>query len=119
MSVAPLICPSCGSLCLFEGLGQFPPGSQETYAVAWRCTACKKRNVDVCNLGPLVPTPDSCLNCPTRYRNESGECPGCGLTVAQARSFFGLDQPGSESLAAAQEAFDRRLYRRGHAILNA
>src|SRR5262249_20234724 len=69
------------------------------------------------NLGPLVPTPDACLNCGTEYTVET--CPECGLSRAQARAFLRVpEQPPDDAVARAEAAFGVGLFRHGEALLN-
>jgi tetratricopeptide (TPR) repeat protein len=118
MSVAPVVCQDCRCEGVFDGLGPFPPNQEASFGVAWKCPRCGKRSLDVCNLGPLVPTADCCLNCGARYEAGQTGCPACGLEPAQATAFLRLDLQGQDPLEAAREAFNHRLYRRGLALCN-
>ena len=118
MSVAPVLCGDCKCECAFDGMGPFPPDQESAYGVAWKCPQCGKRTMDMCNLGPLAPTPLSCLNCGTPRESEEADCPGCGLSVAQAEEFLRITESGPVTLQGARDAIGRRLYRRGLAMLN-
>lgn len=119
MSVATLQCSKCHHDCRYESLRQFPPNQQATYAVSWLCPQCGYRAVDVCNLGPLVPQPDSCLNCGELHHQEQDQCPGCGLTRPEAMTFLHLaSTPRQDIVSAAQEAFQRGWFQHGMALAN-
>jgi tetratricopeptide (TPR) repeat protein len=107
--------------CVFDQLAPFPgQGEEGSYAVAWRCPQCQARSLDICPLGPLVPTATTCLNCGADFPGEVGEtsCPACGLPRGQARSYLGLDPAPADPVAAARQAFDQGLFRHGLALLN-
>ena len=118
MSVAPPICRDCRRETVFDGAGPFPAGQEANYGVAWRCPDCGKRSLDVCPLGPLVPDPDGCLNCGASFGDGGQFCPDCGMTPGQVDTYFGLPDDEAQLLPEARDAFRRRLYRRGHALLN-
>lgn len=119
MSVGVLKCSRCHNECAFDGLGSFPPHQQASYGVAWKCIACGARTLDVCNLGPLAPTRTSCLNCGSDYQSELEECPGCGLTRAEAEAFLRVPATvGRDAIALAQQAFQKGLFQHGLAVLN-
>ena len=118
MSVAPVVCGECKCAGEFDGMGPFPQGQEASYGIAWKCPRCGKRSLDVCNVGPLAPTPQSCLNCGAARESETADCPGCGLTAGQADDFLRLTADGPVTLPGARAAIGRRLYRRGVAMLN-
>ena len=118
MSVVPPLCPDCRKEGTFVSVGPFPPGLEVSYAVIWHCPACGKRSLDVCPLGPLVPTARCCLNCGASDAADHEVCPGCNLTGDAVRSLLRLDEITGNPAADAQLAFQRRLYRRALATLN-
>jgi tetratricopeptide (TPR) repeat protein len=121
VSSHPISCRGCKSECAFERAGPYPgKGEERTYAVAWICPRCSRKSLDVCPLGPLVPSASSCLNCGADYVGEGDEagCAGCGLAKSAVRAALGVERVAHEPLAAAKEAFQRGLIRRGMAILN-
>jgi tetratricopeptide (TPR) repeat protein len=119
MSVGSLECPKCQQECRFDGLLPFPPSRQDTYGVAWKCPRCGHRSLDVCNLGPLVPSSQSCLNCGADHQPGQDPCPGCGLSALETRSFLRLsDTPPAEAARVADEAFRHGWFRHGIGILN-
>jgi tetratricopeptide (TPR) repeat protein len=72
----------------------------------------------MCNLGPLAPTPQSCLNCGMDH-DDGEDCPGCGLSKAAAHAFLDLPaEPAPDAARVAEEAFKRGLFRHGLAVLN-
>jgi tetratricopeptide (TPR) repeat protein len=77
--------------------------------------------LDVCPVGPLVPSPRLCLNCGAEYELDSPEaqCKACGLSRRSCPAALGLaESPADDPVASAQAAFIRGLFRRGIAILN-
>jgi tetratricopeptide (TPR) repeat protein len=118
MSVAPVLCDDCQCEGEFDGMGPFPPEQENSYGVAWKCPRCGKRSMDLCNLGPLAPTPLSCLNCATLRESETADCPGCGLSATAVEDFLRITKDGPVTLERARAAIGRRLYRCGVAMLN-
>ncbi len=119
MSVASLECPKCHQECRFDGLYPLPPGQQSAYGVAWKCPACGHRALDMCNLGPLVPTASSCLNCGADFQPGEENCPGCGLSREGVRSFLRLPETtGPDAFQAAGAALRRGWFRHGVALIN-
>jgi tetratricopeptide (TPR) repeat protein len=114
MSVAPLRCEACKVECTFDCAGPFPPGQESSYGVAWVCPGCKKRSLDVCGIGPLIPTAASCLNCGNE--RDDGACMGCGLPESETFSFLGLD--GDVTIEAAIADARKGLIRRALARCN-
>jgi tetratricopeptide (TPR) repeat protein len=90
------------------------------YGVEWGCSACEYKAIDVCLLGPLVPSEGVCLSCGTDYPTPDAEaaCPGCGLTRAAALAFLRPEPVPPDPAAAANDLFARGLFRRGLALLN-
>jgi tetratricopeptide (TPR) repeat protein len=77
--------------------------------------------LDVCPVGPLVPTRELCLNCGTRYLSDAADvqCQACGQTRRACPAALGLaDSPGDDCVSAARAAFAQGLFRRGLAVLN-
>jgi tetratricopeptide (TPR) repeat protein len=121
MSIRPLRCEKCRSECSYLGIQRYS-GQQATamYGVAWACSACDDKVLDVCPLGPLVPRDDRCLNCGGTYPSgeEEAACAGCGQARAAVSAFLELEPPTSDPVAAAQDLLGRGLFRRGLAVLN-
>jgi tetratricopeptide (TPR) repeat protein len=118
MSVAAVHCGDCKVECDFDGMGPFPPNQETSYGVAWKCTRCGKRSMDVCSLGPLAPTALACLNCGASRESATASCVDCGLSAAQTEEFLRINEAGPITLQGARDAIGRRLYRRGLAMLN-
>ena len=97
-----------------------PFGNEETYGVEWRCPRCDDHMLDLCPLGPLVPTRESCLNCGTNFSelNDFASCPACDMTRLEAVDFFGLDPAPTDPVERAGKLFDRGVIRRAIATLN-
>lgn len=118
MSAHPVLCGDCNRECTLDRVGPFPgKGEEGTYAVAWICPQCSKKRLDVCPLGPLVPSPALCLNCGAAYSAEAA-CGGCGLARDAVEAALGIENIATDPVAAAKDAFSRGLIRRGLAILN-
>ena len=118
MSAHPATCRDCHCECVFDRAGPYPgKGEEHSFAVAWRCPQCARKWLDVCPLGPLVPSPSLCLNCGTAYVNDAS-CSACGATRATVLAALGVDSVSGDPIAAAKDAFQRGLIRRGLAILN-
>lgn len=121
MSAHPLICRDCNRECVLDRVGPFPAnGDQRTYAVAWRCPQCSRKSLDVCPLGPLVPSESLCLNCEGAYPEDSSDpvCPNCSLPRSRVLAALGVESLPPDLIAAARDAFRRGLIRRGLALLN-
>jgi tetratricopeptide (TPR) repeat protein len=120
MSIRPWRCDRCERECKYLGL-QVIAGQETgaTYGVCWGCPTCEAKALDVCPLGPLVPSDGQCLNCGAAYpADEEAACAGCGLTPAAARAFLRLGALPADPVTAARDLFGRGLFRRGLAILN-
>jgi tetratricopeptide (TPR) repeat protein len=121
MSLRPPACRDCNRECVLDRAGPYPgKGEEHSYAVAWRCPQCSKKWLDVCPLGPLVPSESLCLNCGAEYATvgENASCCACGLPRRGVLTALGLDTVSDDPLAAARDAFRRGLIRRGLTILN-
>lgn len=122
MSIRPWTCERCGSPCNYLGL-QLLAGQDAgaTYGVGWGCSPCDYKALDVCPLGPLVPSDALCLNCGAAYPSTDADaaCPGCGLTRAGALAFLLPEDVSADTGEAARDLFGRGLFRRGLAVLNA
>jgi tetratricopeptide (TPR) repeat protein len=120
MSMRPRTCDRCQGSCKYLGL-QLLTG-QETgaaYGVAWGCSACDFKALDVCPLGPLVPSGAVCLNCGAAYPpGTEAPCPACGLTRPAALAFLCPEGVPPDPAAAARDLIGRGLFRRGLATLN-
>lgn len=122
MSLRPWSCEKCKKECHSLGLQLF--SGQEgavNFGVGWGCPSCDYKALDVCPLGPLVPTDDTCLNCGGPYPSASIEatCPGCSLSRADAMAFLRLMPiPAPDPAGVARDLFARGLFRRGLAVLN-
>ena len=88
MSVQPQFCPDCRRECVFDRMAPYPgKGDERTYGVGWRCPQCFKLSLDVCPVGPLVPSDLVCLYCGTAYPSEvnNSACDVCGLSRRRGR----------------------------------
>src|SRR5690349_10852221 len=90
MSASAPACKKCTSERQFDRIAPFPPGQESTYGVSWFCAACNDRILDVCPVGPLIPTPRACLNCGCE-REVSSTCSECGMDNAAVLVFLGID----------------------------
>jgi tetratricopeptide (TPR) repeat protein len=121
MSLRPWTCERCRRPCNYLGL-QLVAGQEAgaAYAVGWGCSACDYKALDVCPLGPLVPSDAVCLNCGAAYPSAAADscCPACGLTRAGALAFLCPENIPPDPGAAARDLFGRGLFRRGLAVLN-
>jgi tetratricopeptide (TPR) repeat protein len=117
VSVQPLDCSTCHKVCLFDRIA--PIGEDEnSYGVVWKCPGCQQLAVELCPVGPLVPTRDNCLNCGEMY-NSSDVCPACGLTDSLCAGSLGLHQEfEADPIEVAKTAFHQGLFRNGLAVLN-
>lgn len=119
MSVAATVCPSCNQECRCAGIHPHPPDQQVVYGVVWQCPTCGYRALDMCNVGPLVPGPESCLNCGVDYAPGDEACSGCNIARAEVLSFLGLGpEPPANVVQAAANAFGRGLCRHAMGLLN-
>ena len=94
--------------------------NQESYGVEWRCIKCDEHVLDLCPVGPLVPTALTCLNCGTSFPDcgDFAVCPNCGLTRLGVRDIFGLDSAPADPMLLVGKFFDLGLIRRAIATLN-
>ncbi len=121
MSLRAWTCERCRGPCKY--LGPRLIAGQEAgtaYAVSWACPNCDYTALDVCPLGPLVPSDAVCLNCGAAYApgDAQAPCPGCGLTRPAALAFLCPGGLPPDPAAAARDLFAQGLVRRGLAILN-
>jgi tetratricopeptide (TPR) repeat protein len=93
-------------------MAPFPPGQERTYGVAWVCPGCGDRSLDVCPLGPVIPTATTCLNC-GEERAIGTDCTGCGMSDDAVIAFLGI---ANEENPAAE--IHRGLVRRGLGRVN-
>ncbi len=122
MSMRSWTCERCRRPCSYQGVQLVAAQEIGTfYAVAWNCSPCDYKALDICPLGPLVPSADACLNCGAAYPSEAVQsiCPSCGLTRAAATAFLLPEGIPADVATAAQELFGRALFRRALALLNA
>src|SRR5262245_43094490 len=118
MSVAPIACESCGVEGEIARAGMFPEDCDEaTYGVGWRCPSCGKLSLDLCPRAAVEPTATSCLNCGTELSGDGEACGGCGMSRAEAIDFLRVSN--DPSVAEAEDAFERGLFRHGFALLDA
>ena len=121
MSIRLRGCGNCQVDLAFDGLRLGPQRPPSAYGVGWRCPQCAEGTVDVCPMGPILPTPTACLNCGGALPLRSvAACPRCGLTHDETRSLLGIRTEWSTEVAlqAARDAFARGLCRRGLGIVN-
>jgi tetratricopeptide (TPR) repeat protein len=108
-------------VCVYERHAPFGEEQESVYGVSWRCPDGHGRSLDVCPVGPLVPTRELCLNCGGRYESDAADvkCGACGLSRRNCPAALGIEQsPASDPLASASESFRQGLFRRGLAVLN-
>jgi tetratricopeptide (TPR) repeat protein len=121
MSMRSLTCERCRRPCNYLGLQLIAAQEAGTsYGVSWGCSPCEYKALDVCPLGPLVPSDDVCMNCGAAYSSSApaAACPDCGLTRAAAAAFLTPDGVPADLASAVQDLFGRALFRRGLALLN-
>ena len=89
------------------------------YGVVWSCPNGHGTSLDVCPVGPRVPSRELCLNCGNAYSQSEGDaCTSCGLSRQDCLASLGLDGVLGDPGAAARAAFAAGLFRRGLAIVN-
>lgn len=118
MSIAPLgPCSKCESPLTFEFVGRLIANDESNYGVSWICPACQSRALDVCPVGPVIPTPNGCLNCgdPT---DAEGRCNSCGVLEAKALAWFGVAADAEPALVAAKRDASKGLIRRALGRIN-
>jgi tetratricopeptide (TPR) repeat protein len=124
MSTHPLHCRTCNRECVYERCAPFGEGQEGAYAVAWRCPDGHGVSLDVCPVGPLVPSPGLCLNCGNRYSSDAADaadadCGACGLSRGACPAALGLGEAHAvDPITNARATFAQGLFRRGMAILN-
>jgi len=115
MSVAPLgPCSTCHAALTVEFVARMAAEDESTYAVSWICPACKSRALDICPVGPVIPTANCCLNCGCMPGDD--RCSGCGMQEATVLAWFGIDD-GAPVEAAHRDA-SKGLLRRALARVN-
>ncbi len=90
------------------------------YGVEWRCPKCDGTLLDMCPIGPVIPTAQSCLNCGEQF-NETGDdavCPSCGMTSRSALESFGLGPMHTHAMDLVAGLMQKGLIRRAIAIAN-
>ncbi len=113
MSYEPLQCQTCKKVCVFKQIAAFAGGESEgTFAVAWECPTCKGAALDVCPVGPVIPTPTCCLNCGNEPEEKSETCAACGILKLP------LPEPEKDVVAAAREWMGQGLFRKALLALN-
>lgn len=96
MSWAVPACPRCEGSCRCEGAGPFPPGTDASYGVIWRCDPCDYRSVDICPAPPPIPRRGCCLNCGSAL--DGALCQGCGLDGAWVEALIDAACPDHTAL---------------------
>ena len=119
MSTQTPVCTECHSTTEFSGVNRPSETDESTYAVVWKCTKCGGLTHDPCPLGPVVPTPNSCLSCGAEIPTESedGAC-RCGLLPARAEAALGVSTMPPDPISAARKAYEDGMFRYGLALLN-
>jgi tetratricopeptide (TPR) repeat protein len=90
VAASPDPCSKCNEARAFERVAPFPPGQEATIGVAWRCPSCDERILVVCALGPVIPSPGSCLNCGVDGQRGAA-CSACGVDDAEMLALCGTD----------------------------
>ena len=100
MSVGPVKCQNCRSLCEVTQIAPLETEAETEFGVTWRCDECAEEFIDICPIGPLVPLPGLCLNCGVSLVDDC--CMDCGMSVGEAELFFGLwDMPENDPVGYA------------------
>jgi tetratricopeptide (TPR) repeat protein len=97
-----------------------PFAGPQMYGVEWRCPKCDANALDICPVGPLVPTSQSCLNCGNPYETpgDNPTCASCGMTRQDVLDEFGLDPLPGDPVNAMDQLMKAGLIRRAIAIAN-
>lgn len=119
MSTHTPTCAKCNSTTEFVGITRPSQTDETSYAVVWKCSSCEGEVHDPCPLGPIIPTPDSCLSCGAEIASdtEDGAC-NCGMSPAQAEAALGVSSMPSDPVDAAHQAYESGMFRYGLALLN-
>src|SRR4051812_36328603 len=120
MSTHPLHCSTCDRECVYERYGPLSEGQEAFYGVSWRCPEGHGSSLDLCPVGPLVPSRGRCLNCSAQYRSDAADalCDACGLSRKACPAALGLGEtPNDDPIAFANAAFAQGLFRRGLAAV--
>src|SRR4051812_23603238 len=105
-------CDDCGRDRVFERCAPLGDGNEASYGVSWRCPEGHGLALDICPIGPLVPTDATCVNCGTPYDapDAAKGCTGCGLTFEQCPAALGhTEETTAEPIANAQQLFGQGL----------
>jgi tetratricopeptide (TPR) repeat protein len=114
MSSHALACQDCHVECTYDRAVRFGEGM---YGVVWRCPRCRGDSLDLCPVGPLVPTAESCLNCGKAYSGAAA-CAACGLARADVLPALGIAAEPGDAIAEADALAARGLFRAAFAALN-
>ncbi|MEE2885851.1 MAG: tetratricopeptide repeat protein [Planctomycetota bacterium] len=119
MSTQTPTCTKCNSTTEFAGVTRPSQTDETSYAVVWKCSSCGGEVHDPCPLGPIIPTPDSCLSCGAEIASdaENGVC-NCGMNPAQAEAALGVTKMPTDPVDAARQAYESGMFRYGLALLN-
>ena len=111
-------CDCCNLDRVFVRVAPF--GNAQSYGVEWRCPHCDDHILDICPIGPLIPTSETCLNCGVLFPDmgDFAVCPACALSRLGARDTFGLEPFPQDPIATAAKLFDAGLIRRAMAAVN-
>src|SRR5689334_16982924 len=116
MSIAPLgPCQNCKSALVVEFIARMSASDESNYGVSWICPTCKSRALDVCPVGPVIPTANGCLNCGSPL-DVHARCSGCGMRDATMLAWFGIGD--GAPLDAANRDLSRGLIRRALGRIN-
>jgi tetratricopeptide (TPR) repeat protein len=117
MSTAAPQCEECRVERVFSRAAPF---AGQLYGVEWRCPKCNENAIDICPVGPLVPTSQSCLNCGNPYESpgDDARCSSCGMTRRDMLEEFGLDPLPSDPVNAINQLMKAGLIRRAIAMAN-
>jgi tetratricopeptide (TPR) repeat protein len=94
--------------------------NESAYGVAWRCPQCQDRSLDICPIGPLIPTTETCLNCGGLIpsRDADAICVACGLSQSAAEESLHVTSLPPDMRECAAAAFGEGRFRFGIAAAN-